>query len=68
MGPHRGPYTPTVMHPAQTRHAVNKVRLRVGIAIVLVLAIFAIPTKQRCGAPDYTCATAVDAQGNIHYY
>ncbi len=40
----------------------------VGIAVVLVLAVLAIPVKQRCGAPGYSCATALDAQGNVHYY
>jgi hypothetical protein len=35
---------------------------------VLVIAALAIPIKARCGAPGYSCATAVDAQGNVHYY
>jgi len=30
--------------------------------------VLAIPTKQRCGAPGYSCASAVDDQGNVHYY
>jgi hypothetical protein len=34
----------------------------------LVIAALAIPIKARCGAPGYSCATAVDAQGNVHYY
>ncbi len=40
----------------------------VGIAVASVLAALAIPIKVRCGAPGYACATAVDAQGNVHYY
>ncbi len=40
----------------------------VGIAVMVVLAVLAIPIKQRCGAPGFSCATAVDRQGNIHYY
>lgn len=33
-----------------------------------MIAALAIPIKARCGAPGYSCATAVDAQGNVHYY
>ncbi len=40
----------------------------VGIAVLVVLAVLAIPIKQRCGAPGYSCASALDAQGNVHYY
>lgn len=40
----------------------------VGIAVALVLVILAIPVKQRCGAPGYTCATTLDAHGYVHYY
>ncbi len=47
---------------------MNKVQLVVGIAVVLVIGVLAVPIKQRCGAPGYVCATAPDAQGNIHYY
>jgi hypothetical protein len=47
---------------------LKRVLVVVGIAVVLVIAVLALPTKQRCGAPDYTCATAPDAQGNVHYY
>ncbi|MBW0018907.1 MAG: hypothetical protein JO236_15370 [Mycobacterium sp.] len=46
----------------------RRVPLLVGIAVVLVIAILALPIKQRCGAPYYTCATTLDAQGNAHYY
>ena len=56
------------MHPVQTRHALNKIPVLVGIAVVLVIAVLAIPVKQRCGVPGYSCATAVDARGNVHYY
>jgi hypothetical protein len=56
------------MHPVQTRHALNKLLVVAGIAVVLVLAVLAIPVKQRCGAPGYSCDTAVDAQGNVHHY
>jgi hypothetical protein len=40
----------------------------VGIAAVLAIAVLAFPVKVRCGAPGLACATAVDAQGNVHYY
>ena len=56
------------MHPPATRRAFDAVLLRAVIAVALALAILAIPTKQRCGAPDYSCASAVDTQGNLHYY
>jgi hypothetical protein len=56
------------MHPLQTRHALNNVPVVVGIVVVLVIAVLAIPVKQRCGAPGYSCATALDAQGYVHYY
>ncbi len=38
------------------------------MAVVAVLAVLAVPIKQRCGAPGLSCATAVDRQGNVHYY
>ena len=57
-----------MMHPAQTSYASKRVPLAVGIAVALVIAALAIPIKARCGAPGYSCATAVDAQGNVHYY
>jgi hypothetical protein len=53
---------------AQTKPARNRIPLLVGIAIVLLFAVLAIPIKQRCGAPGLSCASAVDTQGNIHYY
>ena len=40
----------------------------IGIAAVAVLATLAVPIKQRCGAPGRSCATAVDVDGNVHYY
>jgi hypothetical protein len=33
-----------------------------------VIAALAIPIKVRCGAPGYSCATAVDARGSVRYY
>ncbi|OBJ86900.1 hypothetical protein [Mycobacterium asiaticum] len=42
--------------------------LVIGISVLLVAAALAVPIKQRCGAPGRTCATAVDADGNVHYY
>jgi hypothetical protein len=56
------------MHPVQATQALNKIPVLVGIAVVLVIAVLAIPVEQRCGAPGYSCATAVDARGNVHYY
>jgi len=57
-----------VVNPAHTRSAVNKVPLIVGIAAVLLLAVLAVPIKQRCGAPGYSCASTLDTDGNVHYY
>ncbi|OBH02730.1 hypothetical protein [Mycobacterium sp. E1747] len=57
------------MHPAPTtKQGFNKAAVRVGIAVLVGLAILAAPIKQRCGAPGLSCATAVDPQGNSHYY
>ncbi|MCV7441512.1 hypothetical protein H7K33_04670 [Mycobacterium paraense] len=42
--------------------------LAVAIAVALFTAVSAIPVKQRCGAPGLSCASAVDPQGNVHYY
>jgi hypothetical protein len=56
------------MHPVPARHAVNKVPLAVGLIVTLVIAVLAIPVKQRCGAPGLFCASALDPQGNVHYY
>ena len=39
----------------------------VGLLVALVIAVLAIPVKQRCGAPGLYCATALDPQGNVHY-
>lgn len=47
---------------------MNRVPRGIGIAVVLLLAALAIPIKQRCGAPGYSCASTLDAQGNVHYY
>ncbi len=35
---------------------------------MVLLAVLALPTKQRCGAPALSCASAVDSAGNAHYY
>ncbi|OBI16143.1 hypothetical protein A5712_27020 [Mycobacterium sp. E2327] len=56
------------MHPVPTRHAANRGPVAVVLLVALVIGILAIPVKQRCGAPGLFCATAVDPQGNIHYY
>jgi hypothetical protein len=47
---------------------LNKVTAPVGIVLVLVIAVLAIPVKARCGAPGYSCASALDTQGYVHYY
>jgi hypothetical protein len=56
------------MLPSETGYAVKRAPLIAGIAVVLVIAVLAMPVKVRCGAPGYSCATALDAQGNVHYY
>ena len=40
----------------------------VGIVAVLLIAVLAMPIKARCGAPGLSCASALDAQGYVHYY
>lgn len=42
--------------------------MTIGLAVLLVLVVLATPVKQRCGAPGYSCATSLDARGNVHYY
>jgi hypothetical protein len=56
------------MHPVRTMHALNKILVVIGIVIVLVIAVLAIRVRQRCGAPGYSCATGLDAQGYVHHY
>lgn len=62
------PYTPNVTHPARTRRGLGGAPLTLVIAVMLFIAVLAIPVKQRCGAPGLSCASAVDPQGNVHYY
>jgi hypothetical protein len=57
-----------MMHPSQTRHGLIRVPVAVGLAVFMLIAVLAVPTKQRCGAPGLSCATAVDARGTAHYY
>lgn len=47
---------------------MKKIPLGIGIAVVVLLAAFAMPIKQRCGAPGYPCASTLDTEGNTHYY
>lgn len=47
---------------------MNRIPLLVGVAIVVLLAVLAAPIKQRCGAPGFSCASALDNDGNIHFY
>jgi hypothetical protein len=47
---------------------LKRVGLLIAVAILLVIGLLALPVKQRCGAPGYTCATGLDVQGYIHYY
>jgi len=48
---------------------VNRVRLvvLVGIALVLVIGVLAVPIKVSCCRPGYGCATAPDAQGYVDH-
>jgi anti-sigma-K factor RskA len=57
-----------MVHPVHTSHAWPRVPLAVAIAVVLAIAVLAIPLKVRCGAPGLACATAVDARANVHFY
>ncbi|OBH51084.1 hypothetical protein [Mycobacterium sp. E2479] len=47
---------------------MNRVPLIVGVAVVALLAVLAMPIKQRCGAPGFACASTLDNDGNIRYY
>ncbi|OBG30291.1 hypothetical protein [Mycobacterium sp. 852002-51057_SCH5723018] len=55
------------MHPVRKQASI-KAPVVAAIAVLLVFAVLALPVKQRCGAPGYSCATAVDTRGNVHYY
>ena len=55
-------------HPGQTRHTLNRAPVLIAILVALVIGVLALPVKQRCGAPGFTCATALDARGYVHYY
>lgn len=47
---------------------MKRVPIAVWIALILAVAALAMPIKQRCGAPGRACASAQDAQGDVHYY
>lgn len=47
---------------------MNRVPLVIGVAVVVLLAVFAVPIKQRCGAPGFSCASTLDNDGNVRYY
>lgn len=47
---------------------MNRAPVLVAIIVMLLIGVFALPTKQRCGAPGLTCATTLDTQGYVHYY
>jgi hypothetical protein len=38
------------------------------LVVMLLLAVLAVPVKQRCGAPGLSCTSTLDEQGNVHYY
>lgn len=47
---------------------MQRIPLALGVAIVVLLAVLAVPIKQRCGAPGFACASTLDNNGNIRYY
>jgi hypothetical protein len=55
------------MHAVPTRHASNNVLPVIALIVAPVIAIPAIPVKQRCGAPGFSCTTALDRHGNVHH-
>ncbi|MDM4140061.1 MULTISPECIES: hypothetical protein [Mycobacterium] len=57
-----------MVNPAQRGSAVTRAPLVVAVAVVVLLAVLAVPIKQRCGAPGLSCASAVDNAGNVHFY
>jgi hypothetical protein len=58
----------SVTQSLRTRRAINNVPVVIGIVIVLVIGVLAIPIKARCGAPGLSCASTLDANGYVHYY
>ncbi|ORB51940.1 hypothetical protein BST40_09970 [Mycobacterium persicum] len=65
----REPHTlPAVMLSSQTRFALRRVPLAVWFSVLLLIAALAMPIKQRCGTPSRSCASTLDANGNLHYY
>jgi hypothetical protein len=67
-GPLRRIHSPNVSQFAGTRRGFNGLPPTAAIAVAVFIAVLAIPVKQRCGAPGLSCASAVDPQGNVHYY
>lgn len=47
---------------------MGRVPVIVCVAVVVLLAVLALPIKQRCGAPGHSCASTVDSDGKIHSY
>lgn len=46
---------------------MNEAPVLIGILVMLVIALLALPTKQRFAVPGLTCATALDKDGYIHH-
>ncbi|OBK97592.1 hypothetical protein [Mycobacterium sp. 1165178.9] len=57
-----------MVNPARSGPTVGRFPLVVGLAVVVLLALLAVPIKQRCGAPGFACASTLDNGGNIRYY
>lgn len=57
-----------MVNPPRSRSTVGRFPLIVGLAVVVLLALLAVPIKQRCGAPGFSCASTLDNGGNIRYY
>ena len=57
-----------MVNPARPKSAVSRLPLLVGVAVVVLCAVLAVPIKQRCGAPGFSCASTLDNAGNIRYY
>ncbi len=47
---------------------MSRLPVAAGVAVLLIIAVLAVPIKQMCGAPGYSCDSAVDARGNVHRY
>lgn len=56
-----------MVRAARRGRARNPIPALLGVA-ALTFGVLAVPVKQRCGAPGFSCASVLDTSGNVHYY